>query len=52
MGMGCLPFRAMRRRCKVRAPVGRFLKEKRARLYIIRRCVTILICWRHEEEDK
>ncbi|XP_019068165.1 small polypeptide DEVIL 4-like [Solanum lycopersicum] len=25
--------------------LGRFLKEQRGRLYIMRRCIIILICW-------
>ncbi|XP_031406906.1 uncharacterized protein LOC116215366 [Punica granatum] len=25
--------------------LGRFLKEQRSRLYIIRRCVVMLLCW-------
>ncbi|KAI4341490.1 hypothetical protein MLD38_026209 [Melastoma candidum] len=25
--------------------VGKFLKEQRGRLYIIRRCVVMLLCW-------
>lgn len=34
------PCHAFRRRC------GRLVKEQRARFYILRRCVTMLICWR------
>ncbi|XP_073059855.1 small polypeptide DEVIL 4-like [Primulina eburnea] len=26
--------------------LGRFLKEQRVRLYIIRRCAVMLLCWR------
>ena len=47
--MGCQAFR-LRRRCKVQSSSG-VLKEKRARLYIIRRCVLMLICWR-DHKDK
>ncbi|XP_039160108.1 uncharacterized protein LOC120289369 [Eucalyptus grandis] len=25
--------------------LGRFMKEERGRLYIIRRCVIMLLCW-------
>ncbi|XP_073057444.1 small polypeptide DEVIL 4-like [Primulina eburnea] len=25
--------------------LGRFLKEQRRRLYIIRRCIVMLLCW-------
>ncbi|PIN19601.1 hypothetical protein CDL12_07703 [Handroanthus impetiginosus] len=25
--------------------LGRFLKEQRGRLYIMRRCVVMLLCW-------
>ncbi|XP_011085549.1 uncharacterized protein LOC105167491 [Sesamum indicum] len=25
--------------------VGRFLKEQKGRLYILRRCVLMLLCW-------
>ncbi|KAL3833426.1 hypothetical protein ACJIZ3_008162 [Penstemon smallii] len=27
--------------------LGRFLKQQRGRLYIVRRCVVMLLCW-HE----
>ncbi|XP_027079350.1 uncharacterized protein LOC113754324 [Coffea eugenioides] len=30
-----------------RRRLGRFLKEQRGRLYIVRRCVVMLLCW-HE----
>ncbi|KAL8538659.1 hypothetical protein ACS0TY_000610 [Phlomoides rotata] len=33
------PMRSFRRRC------GRLVKEQRARFYILRRCVIMLICW-------
>ncbi|KHN00863.1 hypothetical protein glysoja_000531, partial [Glycine soja] len=35
----CGPFKSFRRRCT------RLEKEHRARFYILRRCVTILVCW-------
>ncbi|KAL4622138.1 hypothetical protein ACB092_06G276200 [Castanea dentata] len=47
--MGWQAFR-LRRRCKVQSSSG-VLKEKRARLYIIRRCILMLICWR-DQKDK
>ncbi|PON32480.1 DEVIL-like protein [Parasponia andersonii] len=47
--MGCLPS-PPQKRCKVQAPGGSVLREKRARLYIIRRCLVMLICWRDEKE--
>ncbi|KAF0923918.1 hypothetical protein E2562_007759 [Oryza meyeriana var. granulata] len=34
------PSSSFPRRC------ARFVKEQRARLYIVRRCVTMLACWR------
>nr|XP_016470058.1 PREDICTED: uncharacterized protein LOC107792360 [Nicotiana tabacum] len=30
---------------RMRRRLGRFLKEQRGRLYIMRRCVIILLCW-------
>ncbi|OAY48990.1 hypothetical protein MANES_05G021101v8 [Manihot esculenta] len=42
--MGCLVFRS-RRRAKVQVS-GSILKEKRTKLYIIKRCVLMLVCWR------
>ncbi|KAI4351466.1 hypothetical protein L6164_005835 [Bauhinia variegata] len=35
----CSPFKSFARRC------SRLVKEQRARFYILRRCVTMLICW-------
>ncbi|KAL7148572.1 hypothetical protein ABFS83_06G187700 [Erythranthe nasuta] len=32
-------MRSFRRRC------GRLVKEQRARFYILRRCVVMLLCW-------
>ncbi|KAJ8760357.1 hypothetical protein K2173_012606 [Erythroxylum novogranatense] len=34
------------RRCSFTRKCARLVKEQRARLYIMRRCVTMLICWR------
>ncbi|OMP08664.1 hypothetical protein COLO4_06233 [Corchorus olitorius] len=50
MATGCLAF-PVRKQGKVQFPGNRILKEKRARLYIIQRCVLMLICWR-DPEDK
>lgn len=50
LNMGCQPF-SLRRRCKVSIPKGKILKEKRARLYIIKRCVMMLICWREDGDQ-
>ncbi|KAI3458946.1 hypothetical protein Pfo_015609 [Paulownia fortunei] len=33
------PMRSFGRRC------GRLVKEQRARFYILRRCVVMLLCW-------
>ncbi|KAG2723470.1 hypothetical protein I3843_02G149900 [Carya illinoinensis] len=33
------PCRAFRRRCSM------LVKEQRARFYILRRCITMLVCW-------
>lgn len=35
----CVPFKSFGRRC------SRLTREHRARFYILRRCVTMLICW-------
>ncbi|KAL4275131.1 hypothetical protein AHAS_Ahas20G0076500 [Arachis hypogaea] len=35
----CEPFRSFRRRCR------KMVKEHRTRFYILRRCVTMLVCW-------
>ncbi|CAN0837498.1 Small polypeptide DEVIL 11 [Linum grandiflorum] len=34
------------RRCSFSRKCARLVKEQRARFYIMRRCVTMLICWR------
>ncbi|KAI5598865.1 hypothetical protein POPTR_002G173750v4 [Populus trichocarpa] len=44
MGKACLAF-SLRRRGKVQVP-SKSLKGKRGRLYIIMRCVLMLVCWR------
>lgn len=36
---------------KFQAPKGRILKEKRAKLYIIRRCIVMLLCWKENAEQ-
>ncbi|KAL5733536.1 hypothetical protein ACOSP7_032880 [Xanthoceras sorbifolium] len=38
------PCRSFGRRC------SRLVKEQRARFYILRRCITMLVCW-HEYGD-
>ncbi|KAH7855146.1 hypothetical protein Vadar_021741 [Vaccinium darrowii] len=35
-----------RSRCTFSRKCARLVKEQRARFYIMRRCVTMLICWR------
>ncbi|KAI6668953.1 hypothetical protein NL676_003838 [Syzygium grande] len=39
-----------RRRCSFTRKCARLVREQRARFYIMRRCVTMLICW-HEYGD-
>lgn len=39
------------RRGGVKVPGSGTLKEKRARFYIIRRCVCMLVCWRKKDAD-
>ncbi|CAN1257478.1 Small polypeptide DEVIL 11 [Linum perenne] len=34
------------RKCSFSRKCARLVKEQRARFYIMRRCVTMLICWR------
>ncbi|XP_021910420.1 uncharacterized protein LOC110824165 [Carica papaya] len=34
------------RRCSFTRKCARLVKEQRARFYIMRRCITMLICWR------
>ncbi|KAG5052970.1 hypothetical protein AAZX31_02G233400 [Glycine max] len=34
------------RRCAFASKCAKLVKEQRARFYIMRRCVTMLICWR------
>ncbi|KAJ7960136.1 Rotundifolia-like protein [Quillaja saponaria] len=34
------------RRCAFTRKCAKLVKEQRARFYIMRRCVTMLICWR------
>ncbi|KAK4759993.1 hypothetical protein SAY87_023124 [Trapa incisa] len=34
------------RRCSFTRKCSRLVREQRARFYIMRRCVTMLICWR------
>ncbi|KAK8326325.1 hypothetical protein V6Z11_A11G108100 [Gossypium hirsutum] len=42
---------SVRKRGKVQFPRSRILNQKQARLYIIHRCVLMLICWR-DPKDK
>ncbi|KAL2324830.1 hypothetical protein Fmac_023888 [Flemingia macrophylla] len=39
------PFKSFRRRCT------KLVKEHRARFYILRRCVAMLICWQDNSDD-
>ncbi|KAF8009993.1 hypothetical protein BT93_J0852 [Corymbia citriodora subsp. variegata] len=39
-----------RRRCAFTRKCARLVREQRAKFYIMRRCVTMLICW-HEYGD-
>ncbi|KAJ0112189.1 hypothetical protein Patl1_00635 [Pistacia atlantica] len=50
MAMRCLSF-STQRTDKVQVSRSRILEEKRARLYIIRRCVLMLLCWRDREDE-
>ncbi|KAK1409452.1 hypothetical protein QVD17_35978 [Tagetes erecta] len=34
------------RRCAFTRKCARLVKQQRARFYIMRRCVTMLVCWR------
>ncbi|XP_022139156.1 uncharacterized protein LOC111010130 [Momordica charantia] len=38
------------RRCSFTRKCAKLVKEQRARFYIMRRCVTMLICW-HNHSD-
>ncbi|XP_057425063.1 small polypeptide DEVIL 4-like [Lotus japonicus] len=44
MKMGSVTIGGSKRRISSRG-VGGVLREQRARLYIIRRCVVMLLCW-------
>ncbi|GMH30586.1 hypothetical protein Nepgr_032429 [Nepenthes gracilis] len=39
------------RRCAFSRKCARLVKEQRARFYIVRRCVTMLICWREYSDS-
>ncbi|KAE9619344.1 hypothetical protein Lalb_Chr02g0152101 [Lupinus albus] len=39
------PFRSFGRRC------CRLAKEYKARFYILRRCITMLVCWKDNSDD-
>ncbi|KAL2614720.1 hypothetical protein AAZX31_08G026000 [Glycine max] len=36
---------------KIQPPKSRILKEKRAKLYIIRRCIVMLLCWKENGDQ-
>ncbi|KAM7271781.1 hypothetical protein ACFE04_030995 [Oxalis oulophora] len=40
-----------RQRCSFTRKCARLVKEQRARFYIMRRCVTMLICWRDYSDN-
>ncbi|KAL3521118.1 hypothetical protein ACH5RR_019267 [Cinchona calisaya] len=40
------PSSSSHKRCAFTRKCARLVKEQRARFYIMRRCVTMLICWR------
>ncbi|KAI4339183.1 hypothetical protein MLD38_024149 [Melastoma candidum] len=42
--------RRRRRTCAFADKCARLVKEQRARFYIVRRCVTMLLCW-HDHAD-
>ncbi|KAK9061160.1 hypothetical protein SSX86_018340 [Deinandra increscens subsp. villosa] len=42
---------ATHRRCAFTRKCAHLVKEQRARFYIMRRCVTMLICWRDYGES-
>ncbi|XP_075512785.1 small polypeptide DEVIL 11-like [Primulina tabacum] len=41
-----------KRRCCFTRKCAALVKEQRARFYIMRRCVTMLICWREYSDDQ
>lgn len=40
----CDPCRSFRQKC------GRLVEEQRAKFYIVRRCVAMLLCWREQRD--
>ncbi|KAM7492024.1 hypothetical protein LguiA_034945 [Lonicera macranthoides] len=40
------------KRCAFTSKCAALVKEQRARFYIIRRCVTMLICWRENRDSE
>ncbi|RYR46347.1 hypothetical protein Ahy_A07g032084 isoform E [Arachis hypogaea] len=38
-------------KCAFATKCARLVKEQRARFYIMRRCVTMLICWREYSDS-
>jgi hypothetical protein len=45
-GEGSLAGRVSSRGAAAAGRLARLVKEQRARFYIMRRCVTMLLCWR------
>ncbi|XP_039042297.1 uncharacterized protein LOC120181181 [Hibiscus syriacus] len=45
MKMSSATMRSSKRRLSSSRGVGGVLREQRAKLYIIRRCVVMLLCW-------
>ncbi|KZV26125.1 hypothetical protein F511_06051 [Dorcoceras hygrometricum] len=41
-----------KRRCCFTRKCAALVKEQRARFYIMRRCVTMLVCWREYSDDQ
>ncbi|PON86496.1 DEVIL-like protein [Trema orientale] len=45
MKMKSTTVEGSKRRCSCKSSVDEFLKERKGRLYIFRRCVVMLLCW-------
>uniref|UniRef100_A0A7N0UT33 ROTUNDIFOLIA like 8 n=1 Tax=Kalanchoe fedtschenkoi TaxID=63787 RepID=A0A7N0UT33_KALFE len=43
--------RSSQKRCAFTRKCAKLVKEQRARFYIMRRCVTMLICWRDYSDE-
>ncbi|KAI4302398.1 hypothetical protein MLD38_038147 [Melastoma candidum] len=48
---GSRRWRRRRRTCAFSDKCARLVKEQRARFYIVRRCVTMLLCWHDDPAD-